>query len=83
MTTISASTARQQLFPLIAEVNQDHVDVRITSKAGNAVLISEEDFESWQTTRYLFSTAANATHLLESLAQARDGQLLYQDLDEE
>lgn len=81
MSTISASTARRELFPLIAEVNEDHTEVRITSKAGNAVLISEAEFEAWQTTRYLFSTKANAEHLLESLAQAAAGDVHSHDLD--
>jgi PHD/YefM family antitoxin component YafN of YafNO toxin-antitoxin module len=46
------------------------------------VLISEADFEAWQTTRYLFSTKANATHLLESLAQAERGAVEHhQQLD--
>jgi antitoxin YefM len=81
MGTLSASEARQRLFPLLASVNEDHAPVLITSKAGNAVLIAEEDFEAWQTTRYLFSTSANAAHLLESLAQAKRGEAQVHELD--
>ncbi|MCL2454690.1 MAG: type II toxin-antitoxin system Phd/YefM family antitoxin [Micrococcales bacterium] len=81
MATVSASEARQRLFPLLAQVNDDHSEVRITSKAGNGVLISEADFEAWQTTRYLFSTRANAEHLLESLAQATAGEAEPRELD--
>ena len=47
---ISASEARSRLFPLIQQVNDDHVPVRISSKGGDAVLISAEDFDSWQET---------------------------------
>ena len=43
---ISASTAREKLFPLIEQVNQDLKPVLITSKNGNAVLISESEYES-------------------------------------
>jgi antitoxin YefM len=50
---ISASEARSRLFPLIQQVNDDHVPVRISSKGGDAVLISAEDFDSWQETIYL------------------------------
>jgi antitoxin YefM len=78
--TITASEARQKLFPLLAEVNESHAEVRITSKAGNGVLVSEEDFEAWQTTRHLFSSRANAEHLLESLAQAQRGERIHPEL---
>ena len=61
---MSASEARKNLFPLLGRVNEDHDVIRITSKAGNAVLISEADYEAWQTTRHLFSTPANARWLV-------------------
>ena len=38
--SITASDARKQLFPLIEQVNNDRVAVEITSRRGNAVLIS-------------------------------------------
>ena len=44
MTTVTASEARKLLFPLLGQVDDDHSVVTITSKAGNAVLISEEDY---------------------------------------
>ncbi|MDR1513403.1 MAG: type II toxin-antitoxin system Phd/YefM family antitoxin [Propionibacteriaceae bacterium] len=81
MPTISASEARQRLFPLIAQVNQDRTEVRITSKAGNAVLVSEADFEAWQTTRHLYSTRENAAHLEESIEQALRGERIDRPLD--
>ena len=37
---ISASEARKNLFPLIAQVNDDRQSVEIISKAGSAVLMS-------------------------------------------
>jgi len=76
VTTMSASEARGQLFPLLGRINVDHDVVRITSKAGNGVLISEDDYEAWQTTRYLFSTPANARRLLDSLQQLKAGELI-------
>jgi antitoxin YefM len=76
MSTMSASEARKQLFPLLGRINADHDVVRITSKGGNGVLISEADYEAWQTTRYLFSTPANARRLLGSLEQWRSGDLI-------
>lgn len=83
MSTISASEARKNLFPLLGQVNADHDVVRITSKAGNAVLVSEADYEAWQTTRHLFSTPANARRLLGSIEEWQTGQLVTEDLPED
>lgn len=73
---ITASQARAQLFPLIEQVNEDMKPVVITSKAGNAVLISESEYESMIETAYLLSTPANREWLLDSLAQADRGELI-------
>ena len=40
---------------------------------GNAVLMSAETTNRWQETLYLFSTRANAVHILRGLAEAREG----------
>lgn len=81
MTTMTASEARKELFPLLGRVNANRDAVRITSKAGNGVLISEDDYDALLTTRYLFSTKANAEHLLASLADAHAGRIEYHELD--
>jgi antitoxin YefM len=78
--TISAAEARRTLYPLIAQVNADHAPVRVHHKDGNAVIISEDDYEALQTSLYLRSTAANAQRLDESLAQLRAGQVEQHDL---
>jgi antitoxin YefM len=72
--TISASEARTRLFPLIQQVNDDHEPVRISSNGGNAVLMSAEDFDSWQETVYLLRSPANARRLMEAVARDRAGQ---------
>lgn len=75
MTAVSISHAREHLFPLVRQVNEDHVVIEIVARhGGNAVLISAEDYESLQETLYLFSTRANATHILRGLTEARDGR---------
>ena len=71
---ISASEARSHLFPLIQQVNDDHVPVRISSKGGDAVLMSAEDFDSWQETIYLLRSPANARRLMEAVARDKSGQ---------
>ncbi|MFF4922277.1 MULTISPECIES: type II toxin-antitoxin system Phd/YefM family antitoxin [unclassified Kitasatospora] len=70
---ISASEARTQLFPLIKKVNDDHAPIRITSKGGDAVLMSAEDYDSWQETIYLLRSPANAQRLMEAVARDRAG----------
>jgi antitoxin YefM len=66
---ISASEARSRLFPLIQQVNDDHVPVRINSRDGDAVLMSAADVDSWQETIYLLRSPANARRLLEAVAR--------------
>ena len=71
---ISASEARSRLFPLIQQVNDDHVPVRISSKGGDVVLMSAADFDSWQETIYLLRSPANARRLMEAVARDKSGQ---------
>lgn len=71
---ITASEARKNLFPLIEKVNDDRDVVEITSKNGDAVLISKPDYDALQETAWLLRVPSNAKRLLESLAQARSGK---------
>ena len=71
--SMTASEARAKFFPLIEQVNDDAKAVLITSKAGNAVLLSESEYESIIETAYLLSTTANREWLVESLRQAKNG----------
>ena len=78
--TISASQARERLFPLLEQVNTDHEPVRITSKAGDAVLMSADDYDAWQETVYLLRSPENARRLMQSVARdkaagASDGDI--------
>jgi antitoxin YefM len=77
---VTASEARKNLFPLIEKVNQDRTPVEITSRRGDAVLISRDDYDALQETAHLLRVPANARHLLESLQQAREGQREQHDL---
>ena len=71
--SISASQARQRLFPLLEQVNTDHQPVRITSKAGDAVLMSADDYDSWQETVYLLRSPENARRLMQAVARDKAG----------
>ena len=78
--SITASEARKNLFPLIERVNNDRQPVEITSKGGDAVLMSRADFDALSETAFLLRVPANARRLLESLAQARSGEREVHDL---
>ena len=67
--SISASEARRRLFSLLEQVNTDHEPVRITSRGGDAVLMSAADYDSWQATVYLFRSPENARSLMEAVAR--------------
>lgn len=55
MESLSASEARANLFSLVEQVNKDHIPREITSRKGNAVLLSKADWDSLQETLYLQS----------------------------
>jgi antitoxin YefM len=77
---MTASEARKNLFPLIEQVNNDRQPVEITSKHGDAVLMSRADYDALEETAYLLRAPANAQWLLESLEQARRGERDAHDL---
>lgn len=80
---MTASEARKRLFPLIEQVNDDRTPVEITSKRGNAILMSVDDYEAWQETAYLFRSPANARRLLDAMEAARRGETAVHELDRE
>ena len=77
---MTASEARKNLFPLIEQVNNDRRPIEITSKRGDAVLMSRADYDALEETAYLLRSPANVRRLLESLEQARSGERQPHDL---
>ena len=66
METYNATEARANLYKLIAQTNSTSEPVQITSKNGNAVLISESDWRAMQEMLYLGSVPG----LVESIKEA-------------
>ncbi|GAB4524289.1 MAG: type II toxin-antitoxin system Phd/YefM family antitoxin [Pleurocapsa sp.] len=62
----SASQARANLFKLLEQVNRESKPCIITSRKGDGVLISKDDWESIQETLYLQSIPG----FVESIRQA-------------
>jgi len=55
MHVITITEAKNKFYHLIEKVNLSHKPIIITSKKGNAVLISEDDWRAVQETLYLLS----------------------------
>jgi len=54
-TTVTATTARANLYKIIDDAQKSHRPVVITGRRNNAVLISEDDWNAIQETLYLTS----------------------------
>ena len=84
MRTASYSDLRKNLAAMIERVNADHEPMVITRDKGkpSAVLMSLEDYASFEETRYLLRSPANAERLLASIAALEDGKGRERDLAE-
>jgi antitoxin YefM len=76
MKVTSYSDLRKNLAATIDRVNADHEPVVITREGGkpSAVLMSLEDFASYEETRYLLRSPANAERLLTSVGELDQGR---------
>lgn len=81
MNAITLDEAKRDLSQLIQQVNADAEPTIICGAEGNkAVLLSLDEFNSWQETHYLLSNPANAAHLQQSIDEAKDGKTTERDL---
>ncbi|MDF2442408.1 MAG: antitoxin YefM [Subtercola sp.] len=78
---ITASEARKNLFSLIEQVNDDELVIEITSRRGNAFLVSSKEWSSMKEFEYLMRSPANARELLESMRQSQAGEIEFHELD--
>jgi len=69
MTTLNATEARSKLYSLIDETTNTHQPVVITGKRGNAVLVSEDDWNAISETRHLLSVPGMRESIKEGLSQ--------------
>ena len=84
MDTLSYSAFRTNLSSTMDKVNSNHKPMLITRQKGSpAVLISLEDFYSYEETAYLMASPKNAQRLRESIAEIEAGNTLARDLIEE
>ena len=74
MTTLTATKARQNLFDILKRSAKGHVPIKITSKAGDVVLLSQEDYESLIETLELLSTPGVRQGITEAKRDIREGR---------
>ena len=67
MDILSASQARANLFKLLEKVNQESKPCIITSRKGDGVLISKDDWDSIQETLYLQSIPGMRESIIEGM----------------
>jgi antitoxin YefM len=66
------------------KVNDDHIPILITRQNGKpAVLISLEDFHSYEETAYLMASPKNAERLNQAIVQVEKGMTNEHELIEE
>ena len=72
----SYSEFRRHLSSMLDSVVKDHEPVVITRDRGKpaAVLMSLEDYASYEETRYLLQNPRNADRLLEAIAELESGK---------
>lgn len=82
MKHVSVTELRKNLASEIDRVAADHDFTIITREGGKpaAVLVSLDDFASWQETEYLLRSPANAERLRKSIAELEAGGGQVRDL---
>ena len=83
MNAISYTAVRADLANTMDRVCEDHEPVIITRNRDQAVvMISLEDYKAMEETAYLLRSPANATRLLESIAELERGRGQVRELSE-
>ena len=83
MDAISYSSFRANLASTLDRVNENHKPVLITRQNGKpAVVISLEDFQSYEETFYLMASPKNAERLNQAIEEIEAGKVEEHDLIE-
>ena len=84
MQAISYTALRNHLANMLDKVNDDHTPTLITRQNGKpAVLMSLEDFQSYEATAYLMASPKNAQRLNQAIAEIESGQTVHKELLDE
>ena len=81
MKTATVTDFRNNMKEYLNEIQNDQDFLILTGpKKMDFVVLTLKEFNSMEETAYLLSTRANATRLMESVAQDRAGKLIIKDL---
>jgi len=69
MTILNATEARSKLYSLIDEAAESHQPIIITGKRGNAVLVSEDDWNAIAETLHLLSVPGIRESIKDGMSQ--------------
>ena len=69
MKTITATSARSDLYRIIDSAQSTHEPVQITGKRGNAVLVAEDDWRAIQETIYLLGIPSMRDSIVKGMAE--------------
>ena len=69
MTILNATEARAKLYSLIDKTTETHQPIVITGKRGNAVLVSEDDWNSIAETLHLLSVPGMRESIKEGMKE--------------
>ncbi|MEC4677558.1 MAG: type II toxin-antitoxin system prevent-host-death family antitoxin [Nitrospirota bacterium] len=84
MDSMTYTAFRSHLAQILDKVNEDHSPVMITRQNGlPAVVISLEDFQSYEETAYLMSSPKNAKRLNQAITEIESGKMVQHDLIDE
>lgn len=84
MNAVNYSVLRNNLASVLDKVNDDHAPVIVTRPNGkSAVIISLEDFKSYEETFYLMASPKNAKRLQDAITEAETGKAFVRGLAEE
>jgi antitoxin YefM len=84
MNTINYTAFRKNLTATIDQVNRDHIPILVTRQKGSpAVVMSLDDFKSYEETAYLMRSPKNAERLTRAIEQLEAGGAVERELIEE
>ncbi len=84
MDIISYTSFRQNLACTLDKVNENHVPIMVTRQNGEpAIVMSVQDFKSYEETAYLMASPKNAERLNASIAEIEGDKISQHDIIDE
>ncbi len=78
MTSVTATAFRKDMFHLLSDAAKYNDELLVSTKDGNVVLLSEQEYRNLVETLYLVSQPATKEEILEGL-QCEEGDCLSED----